>query len=201
MKDMKVEVKLLTYPLLSKELSEFTTFLVMRTSPSTLLLHAPQLPASQIASLCTSAYHSAVLTMKTFLQFIVHPTQAPHYHCIPSHFDKSPAKSIYTICDDLEEEEEQDFQTATLDDDHWIIDPVSDRCLCIHEHLQPHSLCCYPCPYMDYTPALYQDTLDLSDISDFKDVMTTSSDEDIPALDNVIGLWNLWTTVSIKTFT
>ena len=41
---------------------------------------------------------------------------------------------------------------------------------------------------MDSTPAWYQDTLDLSDISDFKDVMTTSNDEDIPALDDVIGL-------------
>ena len=51
---------------------------------------------------------------------------------------------------------------------------------------------------MDSTPASYQDTLDLSDISYFEDVMTTSSDEDIPALDNVIGLWNLQTMVSIK---
>ena len=41
---------------------------------------------------------------------------------------------------------------------------------------------------MDSTPASYQDTLDLSDISDFEDVMTTSSYKDIPALDDVIGL-------------
>ena len=41
---------------------------------------------------------------------------------------------------------------------------------------------------MDYTSASYQDTLDLSDISDFEDVMTTSSDEDIPALEDVFGL-------------
>ena len=58
-------------------------------------------------------------------------------------FDKSPAKSVYTTWDNLEEEEEQGFQTVTLDDDHWITDPVPDRCLCIHEHSQPHSLCCY----------------------------------------------------------
>ena len=51
------------------------------------------------------------------------------------HFDKSPAKSIYTICDDLEEEEEQDFQTVTLDN-HWITDPVPERCLCIYEQSQ-----------------------------------------------------------------
>ena len=97
-------------------------------------------------------------------------------------FAKPPSKSSYTICDDFAEEE--DFQTVALDNDHWIIDLVPDR----HEHSQPHSLCSYPCPYTDSTPALYQDTLDLSDISNFEDVITTSSDEDIPALDDVIGL-------------
>ena len=40
--------------------------------------------------------------------------------------------------------------------------------------------------------------LNLSDISDFEDVMITSSDEDIPALDVVFGLWNQQTMVSIK---
>ena len=41
---------------------------------------------------------------------------------------------------------------------------------------------------MDYTPALYQDSLDLSDILDIEDVMITSSDKDIPALDDLIEL-------------
>ena len=55
-------------------------------------------------------------------------------------------KSIYTICDNLEEEEEEkeeedDFQTVDLNDENWITHPVPDRHLCIHEHLQPHSLC------------------------------------------------------------
>ena len=39
---------------------------------------------------------------------------------------------------------------------------------------------------MDYTSSSYYDTLDLSDISEFEDLMmTTSSNEDIPALDNI----------------
>ena len=98
-----------------------------------------------------------------------------------------PTKSIYTICDDFKEDE--DFQTVVLDDNHWITDPVPDRHMCIHEHLEQHSLCSYPCPYsLDSTPALYYDMLDLSDISDFKDVMTTSSDEGIPTLDDVFVL-------------
>ena len=49
-----------------------------------------------------------------------------------------PTKSIYTICDAFKEDE--DFQTVALYNDHWITYPVPDRHLCIHEHLQPHSL-------------------------------------------------------------
>ena len=40
---------------------------------------------------------------------------------------------------------------------------------------------------MDYTSTLYPNTFDLSDISEFEDLMTTSSDEDIPTLDDEIG--------------
>ena len=48
---------------------------------------------------------------------------------------------------------------------------------------------------MDYTSTLYHDTLDLSDISEFEDLMTTSSDEAIPTLNDarldteIYGLW------------
>ena len=80
MKDMRVEAKLLTCQLLSDEPPEFTMFPVIKTYPLTLLFHAPQLPASQIASLYATNYHLAVLTMKTFLQFIAHLIPAPHYH-------------------------------------------------------------------------------------------------------------------------
>ena len=91
------------------------------------------------------------------------------------------SKCILTIYDDLGEGkgEEEDFQTVSLDE--------QDRHLCIHKHSLPHPLCPYPCMYMDYTPTLYHNTLDLSDISEFKDLMTTSSNEDIPALDDEIG--------------
>ena len=95
----------------------------------------------------------------------------------------------------------EDFQTVALDNDHWITDPVPDRHLCVHEHLQPHSLCCYPCPYSsDSALTSYHDMLDLSNISDFKDVMTTSSDNDIPALDDVFGFWNQLTMVCINIY-
>ena len=51
--------------------------------------------------------------------------------------------------------------------------------ICYHMdyvHIHVHS------PYSDYQTSSYYNTLDLSDISEFEDLMTTSSDEDIPAL-------------------
>ena len=40
----------------------------------------------------------------------------------------------------LEEEEdgEEDFQTVSLDNEHWITKEIPDRPLCIHEHPLPH---------------------------------------------------------------
>ena len=61
---------------------------------------------------------------------------------------------------------------------------IPDRQLCTHEHSLPHGLCPYPCPYLDYHTSSYYDALDISDISEFEDLMTTSSDEDIPALND-----------------
>ena len=50
------------------------------------------------------------------------------------------SKSLYTICDDLEEDEDkEDFQTVELDNDHWTTDEIPDRHLCINKHSLPHS--------------------------------------------------------------
>ena len=85
-----------------------------------------------------------------------------------------------------EEEEEEDFQTVSSDDEHWTTKEIPDRPLCIHEHLLPHGLCLYLCPYVNYQTPSYYETMDLSDISEFGDLMTTSSDEDIPALKDIM---------------
>ena len=87
-----------------------------------------------------------------------------------------------------EEEDEEDFQIVPLNDEHWDMEEIPDRHSCIHEHSLPHRLCPYPCPYSDYQASSYYITLDLSDISEFEDLMTTSSEEDFPAL-NDIGYW------------
>ena len=109
---------------------------------------------------------------------------------LPDLIQQPDSKSIYPICGDLEVDEE-DFQTVPLEDDHWTTEEIPDRHLCIHKH----SLCPYPCPCMDYTSTLFHNTLDLSDISEFEDLMTTSSDEDIPVLDDEIWILKLWTMV------
>ena len=86
----------------------------------------------------------------------------------------------------LQDEEEEDFQMVPLNDDHWTTKEIPDRTLCIHEHAIPHGLCPYPCPYVNYQILSYTGSLDLIDISDFKDIMITSSDEDIPAHDDTL---------------
>ena len=65
------------------------------------------------------------------------------------------------------------------------MEEIPDRHLCIREYSLPHGLCPYLCPYLDYQTSSYYDTLDLSDISEFEDLMTTSSNKDIPVLDEV----------------
>ena len=80
---------------------------------------------------------------------------------------------------------EEDFQTVPLEDKHWTTEDIADRHPCIHEHSLPHRLCPYPCPYANYQSSSYYNTLDISDISEFKDLMTTSSNEDIPPLKDV----------------
>ena len=88
--------------------------------------------------------------------------------------------SFSTLKYSEDEEEEEDFQTVPLNDEHWTSKEISERTLYIHEHGLPHGLCLYPCPYANYQMPSYMDSLDLSDISDFEDYMVTSSDEDIP---------------------
>ena len=103
----------------------------------------------------------------------------------PVDFSQQPhSKYILTIHDDLDYEEEGDFQTVSSEDDHLTTKAILDRHLCIHEHSLPHFLCPHPCPYMDYTSTSYPNMLDLSDISEYEDLMITSSDEDIPGLDH-----------------
>ena len=107
-----------------------------------------------------------------------------HTRCtFSNHLPSTPSMHMFTL--EEEAEEEEDFQTVSLDDEHWDMEEIPDRPLCIHEHSLPHGLCPYPCPYLNYQASSYYDTLDLSDISEFEDLMIASSDEDISALDDI----------------
>ena len=96
-----------------------------------------------------------------------------------------------TSADKEEEDDEEQFPTAPLNDNVWMEESVQNRHLRIHEHSQ-HDLCPYSCPYSldqlclapDYTPQY----MDLSDIFNFLDVITTASDEDIPNQEDVLQL-------------
>ena len=84
------------------------------------------------------------------------------------------------------DEEEEDFQTVPLDDEHWMAEIVPERTFCIHKNGLPNNVCQCPCPYGNSDTVSYMDSLDLSDISDYEDyMMTTSDDEDLPGIEEV----------------
>ena len=91
------------------------------------------------------------------------------------------------------------FPTAPVDDNIWLENPVPDRHSYICKQLQPLYQCSFPCPYpLDLpqsapvdAPAPYYEVMDLSDISDFQDVMTTTSDGDIPDLEDILWIWTM----------
>ena len=88
-------------------------------------------------------------------------------------------------CSESSADEEEDFQLVSLDDEHCTSEETPERTLCIHEYGLPHGLCPYPCPYANYQMPSYMDSLDLSDISDYKDYMVTSSNKEIPEMEEV----------------
>ena len=83
-------------------------------------------------------------------------------------------------------DEEEDFPTVPIDDEHWTSEIVPERTFCIHENGLPNNICHHPCPYGNNDTVSYMDSLDLSDISDYEDYMMTTSDDDkIPGMEEV----------------
>ena len=83
-------------------------------------------------------------------------------------------------------DEEEDFQTVPMDNEHWMTDMVPERTFCIHENGLPNNVCQYPCPYGNSNSTSYMDSLDLSNISNYEDyMMTTSDDQELPGLEEV----------------
>ena len=116
-------------------------------------------------------------------------------HAITEHLSPAEHQMAHhlTSAKEEEDEEEEHFPTAPWDDNVWMEEPVPDRHLCIHEHSQ-YDLCPYPCPYSldrlhltpEYVPT--PQYMDLSDTINFPDVITSTSDADIPNLEDVLKL-------------
>ena len=109
----------------------------------------------------------------------------PVHRCLSFSSADSYTPDCTLVCSDSSEDEEEDFQMVPLDNEHWTSEETPERTLCIHEHGLPHGIHQYPCPYMNYETLSYMDSLDLSDISDYEDYMVTSSDEEIPGMEEV----------------
>ena len=116
------------------------------------------------------------------MQYTTNSTR-PVCRCLSFSSADSYTPDSTPVCSDSSNDEEEDFQMVALDDEHWTSEETSERTLCIHEHGLPHGLCQYPCPYMNYETISYMDSLDLSDISDYEDDMVTSSNEEIPRME------------------
>ena len=82
----------------------------------------------------------------------------------------------------LKEDEEEDFQMVPLDDEHWTTEDSAWQKLYVYMNM-PYCMDCAHA-HANYLLPSYTNTMDLSDISDFEDIMITSSDEDIPALED-----------------
>ena len=110
----------------------------------------------------------------------------PVHHCLTFTSDSSESDQNPDNTPELSDEEEEDFQTVPIDDEHWTTEMVPERTFCIHENGLPNNVCQYPCPYGNNNTASYMDSLDLSDISNYEDyMMTTSDDEELPGLEEV----------------
>ena len=129
------------------------------------------------------------------------PQTAPRPVCRCLSFssaDNYTPDSTPVCSDSQDDEEEEDFQTVPLDDTHWTSEETPVRTLCIYEHGLPHGLCQYPCLYANYGTISHMDSLDLSDISDYEDYMVTSSDEEIPGMEEVSYLYRTLVCLNIS---
>ena len=131
-----------------------------------------------------------------------HPADTPHYDTQPSPLrpvccclmflsdssesDQDPDSPLDSSPDSSSDDKE-DFQMVPIDDEHWTTEMVPERTFCIHEDGLPNNVCQYPCPYgINNNSVSYMDSLEISDISNYKDyMMTTSNDEELPGLEEV----------------
>ena len=105
--------------------------------------------------------------------------------------DNILAGCLPSIAEEDEDDTEEHFPTVSLDHDVWMEEPVPERHMSIHENSQ-HDLCPYPCPYslnpLYLTPEDAPKYIDLDDIFEFPDVIVSASNDDVPSLEDILGL-------------
>ena len=130
----------------------------------------------------TTPHNTVIITPHSSPQT---PTIPVHCHLLfSSNSDQDPdGTAVYS--DSPDEEEEENFPMVPLDDKHWTSEIVPEKSFCIHKNGLPNNLYQHPCPYGNNDTVSYMDSLDLSDILDYEDYMVTSSDEELPGMEEV----------------
>ena len=79
------------------------------------------------------------------MTLLMDETPSPHSTLQVQHhtdtFQQLPSKCtlhMYVTLEAEEEDMEEDFQIVLLDNEHWDMEEILDRTLCIHEHALPH---------------------------------------------------------------
>ena len=145
-----------------------------------------------VSSMEHASFHPAHTTPCSSVTITPHSPQTPTRpvcHCLSftSNSNQDPdSMPVYSGSPD----EEEDFPTVALEDEHWTSETVPERTFCIHENGLPNNVCQYPCPYGNNDTISYMDSLDLSDISDYEDYMVISSDEELQGMEEV-PYWHL----------
>ena len=74
------------------------------------------------------------------------PDRPVHQHLsFSSNTDHTPDST--PACSNNSDVEEEDFPTVPLEDEHWTLEIVPERTLCLHKNGLPNNLCQHPCPY------------------------------------------------------
>ena len=106
---------------------------------------------SRLRSVCRRVTYSPSDDNDTSEDEVSSPHSIPQVQYPTPDTRSLPSKHTLATYEHLEDaDEEEDFQTIPLDDEHWTTEDIPDRPLCIHGHSLPHGLCPYPCPYADY---------------------------------------------------
>ena len=125
------------------------------------------------------------------------PSQLQHHKL---HYQTSIPSTDDPFLDARAEEEEESFPTAPLDDDIWLEDPVPDRHVCImssHNHITSVPILAHTaltCHIQLQKMHQHHTTRWWTSMTSQISKMTTTSDEDIPDLEDIYRFWT-WTMV------